>query len=53
MDDFIWRIALSSDVPGSHAEIRSSWSFVDLLEAHLMVDLFEAHRKDHPGDADG
>lgn len=48
VDWWTWRVVLSRDIPDGLAQVRSTWSFIDLYEAHVVLDTLEELRPE-PG----
>lgn len=42
---FIWRIVISTDIPAGLAEIRGTWSLIDVIDAHKIADMHDDLRK--------
>lgn len=48
VDWWVWRIAVSERIKDSLTEIRR-WSFVDLFEAHVVLDVLEEIQEKQEG----
>lgn len=45
VDWFIWRIVITPDIPAGLAEIRGTWSLIDVVDAHKIADMHDDLRK--------
>ena len=46
MDWWTWRVVLASEIPDGLAQVTGAWTFVQLFEAHVVLDTLEALRPD-------
>ena len=44
----MWRIVNSEVIPDGLADVRYRWSYADLVEAHIMLDAWDAMRPPPP-----
>lgn len=45
MNWWIQRLVISKDIPDGLADIRRFWSFADVLESHMVLDVLEGVRR--------
>ena len=50
VDWWTWRVVLANEIPDGLAELRTTWTFSDLYEAHVVLDTLEALRPEPGGE---